>query len=85
VDLYIHSPIRFHGVVLNWLSTGTTFNFAVHGFISQKTELFLTTAVRTHILHSALWLYQPASYKSDIKPWCGNNIRWTIIDYTFML
>jgi hypothetical protein len=24
VDLYIHSPIRLHGVVLNWLSTGTT-------------------------------------------------------------
>jgi hypothetical protein len=25
VDLYIHSPIRLHGVVLNYLSTGTTF------------------------------------------------------------
>jgi hypothetical protein len=24
VDLYIHSPIRLHGVMLNWLSTGTT-------------------------------------------------------------
>jgi hypothetical protein len=24
VDLYIHSPIRLHGVVLNSLSTGTT-------------------------------------------------------------
>jgi hypothetical protein len=24
VDLYIHSPIRLHGVVLNYLSTGTT-------------------------------------------------------------
>jgi hypothetical protein len=24
MDLHIHSPIRFHGVVLNWLSTGTT-------------------------------------------------------------
>jgi hypothetical protein len=23
VDPYIHSPIRLHGVVLNWLSTGT--------------------------------------------------------------
>jgi hypothetical protein len=27
VDLYIHSPIRFHGVVLNWLSTGITLPF----------------------------------------------------------
>jgi hypothetical protein len=24
VDLYIHSPIRLRGVMLNWLSTGTT-------------------------------------------------------------
>jgi hypothetical protein len=24
VGLYIHSPIRLHGVVLNYLSTGTT-------------------------------------------------------------
>jgi hypothetical protein len=24
MDLYIHSPKRLHGVVLNWLSTGTT-------------------------------------------------------------
>jgi hypothetical protein len=24
VDLYIHSPIRRHGIVLNYLSTGTT-------------------------------------------------------------
>jgi hypothetical protein len=31
VDLHIHSPIRLHGAVLNYLSTGTTlplsFNF----------------------------------------------------------
>jgi hypothetical protein len=24
MDLYIHSPIRLHGVMLNYLSTGTT-------------------------------------------------------------
>jgi hypothetical protein len=32
VDLYIHSPIRLHGVVLNELSTGTTllFTFTTH-------------------------------------------------------
>jgi hypothetical protein len=24
VDLYIHSPIRLDGIMLNWLSTGTT-------------------------------------------------------------
>jgi hypothetical protein len=27
VDLYIHSPIRLHGVVLNYLSTGATLPF----------------------------------------------------------
>jgi hypothetical protein len=27
VDLYIHFPIRFHGTVLNELSTGTTLPF----------------------------------------------------------
>jgi hypothetical protein len=27
VDLYIRSPIRLHGVVLNSLSTGTTLTF----------------------------------------------------------
>jgi hypothetical protein len=25
VELYLHSPIRLHGVVLNQLNTGTTF------------------------------------------------------------
>jgi hypothetical protein len=27
VDLYIHNPIRLHGVVLYYLSTGTTLPF----------------------------------------------------------
>jgi hypothetical protein len=30
VDLYIYSPIRLHGVVLNSLSTGTTLPFTLH-------------------------------------------------------
>jgi hypothetical protein len=30
VDLYIHSPIRLHGVVLNWLSTGITVLFTAY-------------------------------------------------------
>jgi hypothetical protein len=25
---HIHSPMRLHGMVLNWLSTGTTLTFA---------------------------------------------------------
>jgi hypothetical protein len=27
MDLYIHSPIRLHGVLLNYLSTETTYHF----------------------------------------------------------
>jgi hypothetical protein len=30
VDLYIHSLIRLHGVVLNYLSTGTTLPLLAH-------------------------------------------------------
>jgi hypothetical protein len=29
VDLYIHSPIRLHGILLNLLSTGTTLPFYI--------------------------------------------------------
>jgi hypothetical protein len=29
MDLYIHSPIRLHGVVLKYLSTGTTLLFII--------------------------------------------------------
>jgi hypothetical protein len=29
VDLYIHSPIRLHGVVLNYLSIGTALRFTL--------------------------------------------------------
>jgi hypothetical protein len=27
VELYLHSPVRLHGIVLNQLSKGTTLNF----------------------------------------------------------
>jgi hypothetical protein len=33
VGLYIHSPIRLHGVVLSELSTGTTLRFFTYGVI----------------------------------------------------
>jgi hypothetical protein len=38
VDLYIHSPIRLHGVVLNSLSTGTTLPYYGFSDIFVKTE-----------------------------------------------
>jgi hypothetical protein len=37
--LYIHSPIRLHGVVLNQLSTGTT--LPSYLYILQRSDIFL--------------------------------------------
>jgi hypothetical protein len=36
VALYIHSPIRLHGVVLNYLSTGTTLQLCSDGGVSYS-------------------------------------------------
>jgi hypothetical protein len=41
MDLYIHSPIRLHGVVLNYLSTGTTLPFTVVKYLLWRFSLFL--------------------------------------------
>jgi hypothetical protein len=38
VDLYIHSPIRPHGVVLNYLSTGTTLPLPYITFHCQNNQ-----------------------------------------------
>jgi hypothetical protein len=38
MDLYIHSPIRLHGVVLNYLSTGTTLPFYTRYDVSMIIE-----------------------------------------------
>jgi hypothetical protein len=44
VDLYIHSPIRLHGVVLNSLGTGTNLPFTFYeGKVKDK--VFLVQAV----------------------------------------
>jgi hypothetical protein len=45
VDLYIHSPIRLHGVVLNQLRTGTTLLF---------TFFFTTETFALHAVHFQL-------------------------------
>jgi hypothetical protein len=39
VDVYIHSLICLHGVVLNWLSTGTTLRYIL--LFSNTKYLFL--------------------------------------------
>jgi hypothetical protein len=38
MDLYIHSPIRLHGVVLNSLSTGTILPLPSSAFTRQALD-----------------------------------------------
>jgi hypothetical protein len=69
VDLYIHFPIRLHGVVLNYLSTGTIlplpFYVTQYGMVptriqdvtSQKAVLFTATAERASNLARCLTVY----------------------------
>jgi hypothetical protein len=51
VDLYIHSPIPPHGIVLTWLSTGTTYLTYILHYIPEGRILLtyrvLTVAVRS--------------------------------------
>jgi hypothetical protein len=41
VELYLHSPIRLHGVVLSY-STGTTLPFTIYASLSQVVSFFNT-------------------------------------------
>jgi hypothetical protein len=61
VDLYIHSPLRLHGVVLNELSTGTTLPHQ-SGFLLKiywnirvllKSQKFRALYMKTHL---RLWV-----------------------------
>jgi hypothetical protein len=36
MELHLHSPIRLHGVVLHWLSTGTTIPFTLFALCQIK-------------------------------------------------
>jgi hypothetical protein len=36
VDLYIHSPIHLHGILLNSLSTGTTLPYLLPTIVKMK-------------------------------------------------
>jgi hypothetical protein len=53
VDLYIHSPLCLHGVVLNSLSTGTTLPLPLHHVLSQEIDfIFVKLKVYTKQLLS---------------------------------
>jgi hypothetical protein len=52
VDLYIHFPIRLHGVVLNKLSTGTTLPYYVDAQkVMFSTNCRISVATVEFILH----------------------------------
>jgi hypothetical protein len=60
MDLYVHSPIRLHGVVLNYLSTETTLQFCILGGLMKvydaPSEMFQT--------NGNLWIF---AYQENIN------------------
>jgi hypothetical protein len=48
---YIHSPIRLHGVVLNWLGTGTTLPYHTLSHDSDCSLLLLWNGLHTFMRH----------------------------------
>jgi hypothetical protein len=55
VDLYIHSPIRLHGIVLNLLSTETTF------LVEISTDLQIVLAAEAHLAEGGTVLEETLS------------------------
>jgi hypothetical protein len=87
VDLYIHSPLRLHGVVLNYLSTGTTLPFThwIGGWVGPRAGLDAVEK-REILLLSGIQPRPSSPYPVTIPPEisrpltthgfnCG--IRWT--------
>jgi hypothetical protein len=38
VELYLHSPVYFHGVALNYLSTGTTLLSYLNDYLTERRQ-----------------------------------------------
>jgi hypothetical protein len=55
VELYIHSPIHLHGVVLDWLSTGTTLRFYLYWGLGLESEADHTSPNRVEFKN--MWSY----------------------------
>jgi hypothetical protein len=49
VDLCIHSPFRLHGVVLNYMSTGTTLPFFYNNNVTDLVRKFICIYLRVFI------------------------------------
>jgi hypothetical protein len=62
MELYLYTPMYFHGIVLNQLSTGTTppffkFNFDLYSFIYVLTYIVLYFLIAQLI--DMLWIEEP--------------------------
>jgi hypothetical protein len=78
VDLYSHSPIRLHGVVLNLLSTGTTLHFYHVPLSMMNCLLFRNVGLlRSKPLHNYVdWgCSERTSWFARERLWCWNNPR----------
>jgi hypothetical protein len=75
VGPYMHFRIRLHGVVLNWLGTGTTLHFTrmyatsdwfsrIHMNASRNTALF-TLQSAIHV--TEIYIPEAASFRSQEK------------------
>jgi hypothetical protein len=67
VDLYIHSPIRLHGVVLNFLSTGTTLPYIKHNAMGGG-------GVAPSILNSAVDTSEWSAHATTVYRGRGNTL-----------
>jgi hypothetical protein len=50
VELYLHSPVCLHGIVLDWLSTGTTLSLFRWRAPLFRTPPFVSTGILKHSL-----------------------------------
>jgi hypothetical protein len=68
VDLYIHSPIRFHGSMLNSLSTGTTLPFYLSGITSEFRNLAMLWCVSVFMFYLRTGFSAPSSSINGFSP-----------------
>jgi hypothetical protein len=71
VELYLHSPIRLHGIVLNELSTGKTLPFCLH-YLLRYVYTFLQLPFRQNRRKYSQHLNRCTRDLDSIAQWPGN-------------
>jgi hypothetical protein len=72
VDIYIHSPIRLHGVVLSYLSTETTFYFYLESGL-------ILLRIRTSGGHARKWLWHLGRTKLVTATATATNCKFNLL------